>query len=208
MMSGASTVFLLDDEPEMLKAHGRVLEAHGFRTQAFSNADDFFAYERGEGVACLLLDLAMPEMDGLQVQERLSQDGGALLPIIFITGHGDIPASVKAVKAGAEDFLTKPIDASDLIAAVNRALEQARIRLSQTTEIREFKKRLAGLTDRQRAVFEYVVSGKMNKQIAAELGTGEQNIKIHRRRVMRKMGATTLAELVRIAERLGIDPAH
>ncbi len=204
-MIDGETVYLLDDEPDMLQAISRLLKAHGFAVQSFEYVQDFFDYERPVETACLLLDLAMPEMDGLQVQKQLVRQGDTI-PILFLTGHGDIPASVRALKSGAENFLTKPIDATELIAAVRDALEQAKSRQAQHSELLEIQRRLDGLTNRQRAVFEYVISGKMNKQIAAELGTGEQNIKIHRRRVMRKMGAKTLADLVRMAERLGVQP--
>jgi FixJ family two-component response regulator len=147
----------------------------------------------------------MPEMDGLQVQKQLAGQGETI-PIVFLTGHGDIPASVRALKSGAEDFLTKPVDADELIAAVRGALRRDKTQQVEKSELLEIQCRLDGLTNRQRAVFEYVISGKMNKQIAAELGTGEQNIKVHRRRVMRKMGARSLADLVRMAERLGVQP--
>ena len=204
-MTDLQTVYLLDDEPDMLTALSRLLQAHGFVVHPFEHVQDFFDYERPVGSACLLLDLAMPEMDGLQVQNQLV---GQLdtIPIVFLTGHGDIPASVRALKLGAEDFLTKPIDADELIAVVCAALQRDKIQQAEQSKLVEIQNRLDGLTSRQRAVFEYVISGKMNKQIAAELGTGEQNIKIHRRRVMRKMGARSLADLVRMAERLGVQP--
>jgi len=206
-MTDVETVYLLDDEPDMLKAISRLLKAHGFAVQSFEHVQDFFDYERPVESACLLLDLAMPEMDGLQVQKQLVGQGDTI-PIVFLTGHGDIAASVRALKSGADDFLTKPIDADELIAAVRVALLRDKTQQAERVELLEIQHRLDGLTNRQRAVFEYVVSGKMNKQIAAELGTGEQNIKIHRRRVMRKMGARSLADLVRMAERLGVQPTN
>jgi FixJ family two-component response regulator len=145
----------------------------------------------------------MPELDGLELQRRLT-DRGILVPIVFLTGRGDIPMSVQAVKAGATDFLTKPVDEAMLVKAVSAALQVAEDRLRIDSETAVWKNRLATLTPRQREVMKLVVAGKLNKQIAADLGTGEQNIKLHRARIMRGMGVESLAELVRAAERLGI----
>lgn len=205
-MSDGAIVYLLDDEPEMLKALSRVLNAHGIETKAFLSAREFLAHDQTSRPACLVLDLAMPELDGLEVQRRLSRDG-VRLPIVFLTGHGDIPTSVRAMKAGAEDFLTKPVDAANLLRAVCAAIRQAEEQQAEDIETGQLRKRLDKLTPRQREVLEYVIAGKMNKNIAADLGTGEQNIKVHRRRLIRKMGVKSLAELVRLAERLGVEPA-
>lgn len=207
MITEKPTVYLLDDEPSMLKALSRVLREHGYDAITFEKAEDFFEHERSLGPACLILDLAMPGLDGLEVQQRLAgmQDR---IPIVFLTGHGDIPTSVRAIKAGADDFLSKPVKADDLVSAVNSALNRAKIQHAEDLEIAKLRQRLEQLTPRQREVFQYVIAGKMNKIIAADLGTGEQNIKVHRRRVMRKMGVKSLAELVRTAERLGIKPAY
>ena len=206
-MTEKPTVYLLDDEPSMLKALSRVLRAHGFDVMTFEKADDFFEHERPPGLACLILDLAMPGLDGLEVQQRLAEMHDRI-PIVFLTGHGDIPTSVRAIKAGADDFLSKPVKGDDLVSAVNSALNRAKIQQAEDLEIASLRKRLEQLTPRQREVFQYVIAGKMNKIIAADLGTGEQNIKVHRRRVMRKMGVKSVAELVRTAERLGIKPAY
>jgi FixJ family two-component response regulator len=143
--------------------------------------------------------VAMPELDGIHLQQRLSQDG-ILIPLIFVTGHGDIPMSVRAMKAGAVDFLTKPVNAPDLIQAVKVGLARSRERI----ETALFASRLSRLTTREREVLEHVITGDLNKQIAADLGTGEQNIKVHRARVMQKMEVESLAELVRMAERVGL----
>jgi FixJ family two-component response regulator len=148
----------------------------------------------------------MPRLDGLQLQERLRQRGDEI-PIVFLTGHGDIPMSVRAIKAGAEDFLTKPVNAADLVRTIQRALRRASALEAERDELAVLQERLASLTPREREVLGHVVVGKMNKQIAAELGTGEQNIKVHRGRLMRKLGVSSVAELVRVAERLGIPPA-
>ena len=205
-MTARSVVYVLDDEPEMLKALTRLLRAQGFRVRGFSGAREFLAHERQGGPACLVLDVAMPEIDGLQIQEQLRQSG-AELPIVFLTGHGDIPMSVRAVKAGAEDFLTKPVNAADLQRAVHRALRRASDRQAERKALATLQERLAGLTPREREVLGHVVAGKLNKQIAADLGTGEQTVKVHRGRLMRKLGVRSVAELVRVAERLGIPPA-
>jgi FixJ family two-component response regulator len=206
-VSDEPIVYLLDDEPEMLKALTRLLRAQGLQVRGFASAREFLAYERHPGPACLVLDVAMPEIDGLGVQERLRQSG-AELPVVFLTGHGDIPMSVRAVKAGAEDFLTKPVAAVDLLRAVRAALQRASDRQAERVELAGLQERLASLTPREREVLGHVIAGKMNKQIAADLGTGEQNIKIHRGRVMQKMGVKSVAELVRVAERLAISPSR
>ena len=205
-MTEKAVVYLLDDEPSMLRALSRLLRMHDFTVMAFESVAEFFDFQRDGAPACLVLDIQMPDLDGLEVQKRLAETHDTI-PIIFLTGRGDIPISVRAMKAGAEDFLTKPVDGEELVRAVNSALDSARANRAAEEEVAELRKRLDQLTPRQREVFEYVIAGKMNKNIAAELGTGEQNVKIHRRRVMRKMGVKSLAELVRSAERLGIEPA-
>jgi FixJ family two-component response regulator len=198
-------VYVLDDEPEMVKALTRLLRARGFGVRGFTSALEFLAHARQPGPACLLLDVAMPEMDGLQVQEQLRQRGDEI-PVVFLTGHGDIPMSVRAIKSGAEDFLTKPVNASDLLRTVQRALARAADLQAEHDDLAVLQERLASLTPREREVLAHVVAGKMNKQIAADLGTGEQNIKVHRGRMMRKMQARSMVDLVRMAERLGILP--
>jgi FixJ family two-component response regulator len=192
-------VYLLDDEPGMIKALTRLLNARGFAVKAFTSVASFLeAFQPGSN-GCLVLDVAMPELDGLLLQKRLRHQG-ILLPIVFLTGHGNIPMSVRAMKEGAVDFLTKPVDEADLVRAVKAALARA----ASEHETASVSRRLTRLTPREREVMEHVVAGKMNKQIAADLGTGEQNIKILRGRVMQKMEMDSLADLVRIAEKLGI----
>jgi FixJ family two-component response regulator len=200
-------VYVLDDEPEMLKALTRLLRGQGLQVQGFTSAREFFAAERHRGPACLVLDVAMPDVDGLQVQERL-RHRGADLPIVFLTGHGDIPMSVRAIKAGAEDFLSKPVKAVDLLRAVRGALDRASGQQADWDELAALRERLGCLTPREREVLGHVIAGTRNKQIAAHLGTGEQNIKVHRGRLMRKMGVRSVAELVRVAERLGLPLAR
>jgi FixJ family two-component response regulator len=201
MSAGANIVYLLDDEPEMVKALTRLLRAKKFEVRGFTSVRAFLDTYRPEGDACLVLDVTMPELDGLELQRRLT-DQGILIPIIFLTGHGDIPTSVRAMKAGAADFLAKPVDAAALIHAVRGALETAQSRRQTIMEAAELADRLATLTPREREVMEHVVAGKLTKQIAADLGTGEQNIKLHRAHIMKKMGVRSLADLVRAAERL------
>jgi len=194
------TVYLLDDEPGMVKAVTRLLRARGFEVQGFTTPSSFLDAYRPGSDSCLVLDVAMPELDGLHLQRRLTHDG-ILLPIVFLTAHGDIPMSVRAMKAGAVDFLTKPVKDTDLLRAVRAAL----VRAAEQHEIAVISARLSHLTRREREVMKHVIAGKLNKQIAFDLGTGEQNIKIHRGRVMHKMGIASVADLVRIAEKLGID---
>lgn len=194
-------VYILDDEPELVKALTRLLRAKGFEAQGFTSVQDFLDEKIPVAVACLILDVAMPKLDGLELQQVLLREGSPI-PIIFLTGHGDIPMSVRAIKAGAIDFLTKPVDDSTLLKAVGIALSESEARLKARSDTELWSSRLATLTERQHEVLHLVVAGKLNKQIAADLGTGEQNIKLHRAQIMRKMGVQSLAELVRIIERL------
>jgi FixJ family two-component response regulator len=204
MVSAADpTVFVVDDYPPVRKAISRLLRASGFVVAAFESAEEFLGQYDPQTPGCLVLDLAMPAVSGLQLQGILA-DKGSLLPIIFLTAHGDVPKSVQAMKHGAIDFLTKPVNDEDLLAAVRLAVEKDRSIRRQQNELSEIRTRLATLTPREREVLEYVVAGKLNKQIAGELGTVEQTIKIHRAHVMQKMKAHSVAELVRLSERCGI----
>lgn len=196
------TVFLVDDEPGMLKALTRLLEAEGFTVCSFTSAKMFIDAYRPEAPSCLVLDVAMPELDGLELQQRLTR-AGVLLPIVFLTGHGDIPMSVRAIKAGAVDFLTKPVKDTDLLGAVRRALQRAVEQHDRVLEMALLSQRYSTLTPRERQVMAHIVDGELNKQVAADLGIGEHTIKVHRARVMQKMGALSLADLVRAADRLG-----
>jgi FixJ family two-component response regulator len=206
MPSHPPTVFVLDDEPEMVKALTRLLRAKRFEVLGFTSVPALLDAWRPDHTACLVLDVAMPGLDGLELQRHLAHRGIAI-PIVFLTGHGDIPMSVRAIKAGATDFLTKPVDAAALVHAVRNALDIAEARRRETAETAALAARLATLTPREREVMEHVVAGQLNKQVAADLGTGEQNIKVHRRHVMEKMGVQSLADLVRAAERLGVGKA-
>jgi FixJ family two-component response regulator len=198
-------VFVIDDDPGVLRALARLLAAAGFEARAFPSPAAFLEQHDPAIPGCLVLDVALPGLDGLQLQEALTVSG-CTRPIVFITGRGDIPTSVRAMKSGAVDFLTKPVDDEELLAAVRDATElDRRARLAQL-ELDALGQRLASLTPREREVLAYVVAGRLNKQIAADLGTVEKTIKVHRARVMEKMAARSLADLVRIAERLGIPP--
>ena len=197
------TVFVVDDYAPGRRSISRLLQAAGFVVATFASADDFLAqYDPGVW-GCLVLDLAMPAVSGLELQ-RILAEKGSFLPIIFLTAYGDIPKSVQAMKRGASDFLTKPVNDEDLLAAVRVAIEKGRALRQEQAELSEIRARLATLTPREREVLEYVVAGKLNKEIAGDLGTVEQTVKIHRAHLMQKMRVRSVAELVRLTERCGI----
>jgi FixJ family two-component response regulator len=198
------TVFLVDDDSSVRRALTRLIKSAGYQVQSFGSAREFLENSvTSDGSACLVLDVRMPGLSGLDLQGEL-QKKNAILPIIFITGHGDIPMSVKAMKAGAVDFLPKPVKDVDLLRAIEQALTRAGRELAQSAELAAIQRRLEDLTPREREVMGLVVTGMLNKQIAYELGTVEKTIKVHRARVMDKMAVNSLAELVRVAERAGI----
>jgi FixJ family two-component response regulator len=197
------TVFVVDDYAPVRSSISRLLRAAGFAVAGFASAGDFLAQYDPGVCGCLVLDLAMPAVNGLELQ-RILEKTGSLLPIIFLTGHGDIPKSVQAMKHGASDFLTKPVNDEDLLAAVRMAIEKDRALRQEQAELSEIRARLATLTPREREVLEYVVAGKLNKQIAGDLGTVEQTVKAHRAQVMEKMRVRSVAELVRLTQRCGI----
>jgi len=205
MNERAPTVYAVDDEPATLKAIARLLRAAGWNVAAFSSPGEFLERVDPAAPGCLVLDMSMPKLTGLEVQQALGARGCAL-PIVFLTGRADVPMSVQAMKRGATDFLTKPVDEEDLLAAVRRAVESDAAARKDRAEIAAIEERLLALTPREREVLEHVISGKLNKQIAAGLGTGEKTIKVHRGRVMAKMKAASVADLVRLAERAGVRP--
>jgi FixJ family two-component response regulator len=199
-------VCVVDDDQSVRRGLGRLLKSAGYAAETFASAEDYLAREIFEGPICLLLDVRMPGLKGPALQEAL-EPRGACEQIIFITGHGDVPTATQAMKSGAVDFLTKPFDDGELIEAVKLALERGEEQLSQRGERREARARIDKLTPREFEVLRFVVMGLLNKQIAAELHTAEKTIKVHRGRVMQKLGATSVPDLVRISQRAGVAPA-
>jgi FixJ family two-component response regulator len=201
------TTFLVDDDPGVLKALSRLIRTAGYESRGYLSPRDFLRDHDPSVPGCAILDLTMPDIDGLELQQKLSEDSVAR-PIIFLTGNADVPASVRAMKAGAVDFLTKPVKREDLLTAIARAEERdARVRQNRS-ELQTIEDKLGKLTPREREVLEHVIDGKLNKQIAAALGTVEKTVKVHRGRMMAKLGIRSVAELVRLAGRAGIAAQH
>ena len=196
-------VYVVDDDPSVLRSLERLLRSAGFDFRTFTSAREFLDAPHPDVPACLILDVQMPGVSGLELQNRLAEKG-FFFPIIFVTGHGTVPISVQAMKAGAVDFLLKPFDTGDLLDAVSRALEKDRVGRRDRKELRQLQERLKSLTPREYQVLGVVIAGMLNKQIAFDLGTTEKTIKVHRGRIMEKMGAKSLADLVRFSEKLGI----
>jgi FixJ family two-component response regulator len=203
MTDGMFTVFLVDDDAGVLKALARLLRVKGYEVRSYSSPHEFLAHHDPDVPGCAVFDVAMPGLDGLGLQQALTA-GGLARPIIFLTGKGDIPTSVRAMRAGAVDFLTKPVSDQSLLDAIARAEEQDIRSRRDQAEMSLIQARIASLTPREREVLTHVVAGRMNKQIAADLGIVEKTIKVHRGRVMGKLGVRTIVDLVRIAERAGI----
>jgi FixJ family two-component response regulator len=196
-----STVFIVDDDGGLRQAIHDLVESVGLRAESFASGEDFLRAKRVNRPSCLVLDVRLPQMSGLDFQKRLTEKG-IQIPIIFITAHGDIPMSVRALKSGAVEFLTKPFRDQDLLDAIHQALERDRGAQEQQTEIRHLQERMETLTAREHEVMNLVVSGMLNKQISSQIGISEATVKIHRGNVMRKMQAGSVVDLVRMADKL------
>ena len=206
MSDDRGTVFVVDDDPSVRRGLVRLLKAAGFDSVAFDTADAFRQAVAPERAGCALLDVQMPGTDGMSLHRQL-RDGGYTMPIIFLTGHGTIPMSVQAMKDGAMDFLTKPVDDTALLAAVRRALQRDRDGRADHQEAAETRRRATTLTPREHEIMRFILTGRLNKQIGYALGISEKTVKVHRARVMEKMGVESVAELVRLTEKAGIEPA-
>jgi FixJ family two-component response regulator len=203
----APTIFIVDDDDSVRRSLARLLESLGFSTETFASAEDFLKRERHEGPGCLVLDVRMPGLSGMDLQEALGKaDYG--MPVVFITGHGNVPMSVRAMKRGAVDFLPKPFDESELIDAINRAVEKDRQAKAERFEADSIADLIKLLTLRECEIFRYLITGMLNKQIAFRLNIAEKTVKIHRANVLSKLGAGSVADLVRMAGKVGIEPAQ
>ena len=203
MITDRPTVFVVDDDNSVRKGLDRLLKLRGYRVESFASAEEFLQEDIHAPVACLVLDMNLPGLNGLDVQNFLMQRGN-MLPIVFITGHGDIPTAVRAIKSGAISFLTKPFGEAELVTEIENAFAICRNEFQQRSEVADIQHRYATLTERESEILSFVVSGKLNKQTAYELGIVENTVKVHRRRVMRKMHAESVAELVVMTQKLNL----
>ena len=203
MSEHAAVVFVIDDDPSMLRSLASLLRSVGLEARVFSSAPEFMRAQRPDAPGCLVLDVRLPGMSGLAFQQELAKAGIAL-PVIFITGHGDVPMTVRAMKAGAVEFLTKPFDDQLLLDAINGAIERDRERRRTVAQLAELQARFRTLTEREREVLKLVIAGRLNKQIADDLSLSVVTVKVHRAHVMRKMLAKSVVDLVRMADQLGV----
>jgi FixJ family two-component response regulator len=198
-------VFIIDDDASIRKSLSRLLRSAGHTTETFASAEEFLGREHFNGIGCLLLDVRMPRLSGMDLQKELNK-ADYHMPIIFITGHGDIPMSVEAMKKGAADFLTKPFDDKELLQAIENAIEKDRQTRAEYDETLDIRRRIELLTPRENEILRYIITGMLNKQIALKLDISEKTVKVHRGRIMEKLCVDSVAELVRLAEKAGIKP--
>jgi FixJ family two-component response regulator len=201
------TIFIIDDDASVRKSLSRLVRSAGFEVETFATAELFLEREHYDGIGCLVLDVRMPGISGIDLQDELGKADYSM-PIVFITGHGDIPMGVHAMKKGAVDFLAKPFEDEELLQAVREAIEKDTRGRTDYAEVHEIRGRIALLTARELDVLSYVITGKLNKQIAYELGIAEKTVKVHRGRIMEKLSVDSVADLVRLAEKAGIEPPH
>ena len=200
------TIFVIDDDASLRKSLSRLLRSAGYTTEAFASAEEFLGRQHYGGIGCLLLDVQMPGLSGMDLQKELNR-ADYHMPIIFITGHGDIPMSVEAMKDGALDFLTKPFHDKELLQVIEKAIEKDTYARAGYDEILDIRRRIERLTLRENEILGYIITGMLNKQIAFDLGIAEKTVKVHRGRIMEKLCVASVAELVRLAEKAGIKPA-
>jgi len=206
MAEGNPVIFIIDDDSAIRKSLFRLLTASGYKVEEFESAESYLSRERYNGIGCIILDVKMGGRSGTDLQQELNNRGDNI-PIIFLTGHADIPTSVRAMKRGAGDFLQKPVDENILLYTIEQALEEHRKRCAYGEKVEELRKQFSTLTPREFEVMRWVLTGKLNKQIAHELGITEKTVKVHRGEVMKKLRVSSVAELVRLAEAAGIEPA-
>jgi FixJ family two-component response regulator len=202
------TVFVIDDDDSMRRALFFLLASAGYGAETYASAEEFLARQHYDGVGCIILDVRMPGLSGMDLQEKLLRSGYSSMPIIFLTGHGELDMGIRAMKKGAVDFLTKPCDDDRLLEAVHRAIEISLQTKAEFEEVREIRERIGLLTPREYEILRHVIAGLLNKQIAAELAISEATVKIHRGRLMEKLRAESVADLVRLTEKAGIEPVE